>query len=236
MEDEADLKRPAIDDALTGHPGIAEALLRLGRLFDSAPLPENPFSDVRTLTGNEREFWQSLQLTLCPGSCADVDVACLLAYFGLDYRRNVRRVLRGCTLHRGQRVAARGARLPEEPRAVLLRVPGHIARLYHRWRDSYLLIWILACWSCSPDRRQTEHEALLSLWDDHWIEILLEAGCAGGARVADTLSYARPLVPEPLIWESYLHHLYAAVDSGDARLRNTAMEILSQLKMRGDMP
>jgi len=230
------LKRPAIDDPLTGRPGITEALLWLGRLFDSAPLPESPFSDIRTLTGDEREFWQSMQATLCPGSPADIDVACLLAHFGLDYRRNARRVLRGYTMHGGRRVAQRGARLPVESRAVLLNVPAHTARLYHRWRDSNLLDWLLACRSCSLDLRRAEHEALLSLWDDHWVEILLAASCAGRECIADALAYARPLVPEPLVWKAYLHHLHAAADSGNERLRNTALEILSQLKMCGDIP
>jgi hypothetical protein len=189
-----------------------------------------------TLPTRDREAWQSIQLALRPGTLADADTACLLALFGVDYSRNTRRVLRSWTLRGGRGIGINEVQACQEEHCVLERVFGHAARLYHRWRDPAVLTWMVAGRLVDSDLRKAENEALLSLWDDHWAEILRAAHGRGVHRVADALGYAHPLVPEPLVWRAYLRHLHAASDGDEARLRTTAIEILTKLKMRGFVP
>lgn len=217
-----------------GAEEIQALLSSLRAAFAASPSPSGPMPETLALTPEVQQTWQHLQKIVPSESREAADIACLLAYYGIDYNRNVRRLLRPYTLQRSERIGHKEPTREYADEQEGNCLPGHLARIYDRWRDPTVLRWLLGSHLPDMEGRAEEHQALIDLWDDHWIALLQAASQSAGrrSRLASALLYACHMAEEPLIWRAYARHLQRALYSRDLPLRKTALKLLAHLRRR----
>ena len=207
----------------------AIAYIKLRAAFATCPPPGNPAERVRAMSGEEREAWQYLQARTIAGSVAEGDIACLLAHAGVEYAQNVRRLLSSRALDEEV-----DRTLPDRGADAGRHISGHVARLYHRWRDPDLLDWLLNTPPHGKAERIARSHALLALWDPHWMQLLRAA--AGNPercrRISDMLHYTLKGSSDALLWQAYLCQLRRGVSSRDLEIRKASLMVLTQLRRR----
>lgn len=205
--------------------------------FSASPVPFSPLPMKRRLSIEEQESWQRLQEVLPGESIGYADITCLLAYFGIDAIRNIRRLMRSYTLpcRAGSAPLADGC--PELERGDGSYVPGHLARIYDRWGDSFVLEWLLGVNLPGRAARAERQQALICLWDDHRDELLRTAAISAAhqARLADALLTTCRMLDEPLVWRAYARHLRQALYSRDRAVRGSALRLLAHLRKHSDI-
>jgi len=200
----------------------------LRRAFQSCPVPSSPADWAGKPTAEEREGLQHLQTLAAKGSHADGDIACLLAHSGIDYRLNVRRLLRSQSIDPFGEPG--GSNRPACGGSGIGAVSGHVARLYHRRRDAELLDWLLGS-RPGPHQRTERSAAILAIWDAHWTDLLAAAGGEPNRcrRITDMVRHALCGCADPLPAQAFQWQLAEAADGSDPEIAPAARVVLDQL-------
>jgi hypothetical protein len=204
-------------EAARDEAGKLDDLVRTLRVaFAASPLPQCPLASQGRLSAEQEANWRRLQDSVPAESIAAMDIACLLAYLGVDYTGNSNRVLSACRPSVDIRQGAGHANC--------VFASGHLARLYDRWHDSTILAALL---DAELDRR-ARSEALLALWDAHWPALLRAASQSElrCRRIAQALRCVGAQFPGHAIVRAYMKNVRCSARSHDPVLRAASLKIL----------
>ena len=194
--------------------------------FAAAPAPHSPLMSHGGLDAEQEAKWRCAQRAAPQGSVAAIDIACLLAYHGVESAMNTERVL---SASRRSDDASRSI----EPGCRTI-AAGHLARLYDRRHGASVLVGLLDGELDEKARR----EALAALWDRHWPALLRASSESEQRRrrVAQALQYVRELFPGDGVFRPYLRYLKRGMLSRDRRLRLTSAQIMALFKSAINKP
>jgi hypothetical protein len=214
---------------------VALVTANLREAFAGAPLLGSPLPAFDELGEAECQAWRHLQSQAVPGTVAEMDFACLLAYFRVEYGANVGRLIRAGTVSPGQEPPSALFATDAAQAALEAVVPEHLARLYARWGEPALLDALLDLRLTGGSALRARNASLLALWDDYAPEILRAASRTNARcrQVRRALLYARDTVRDSCDWRRVLRRLDEERTCREPAVRSSAREILSHITRHG---